>query len=250
MAMVRIWFVHNSKEIILKRIVLIAVLMLSPCKARKAFLIDLSGVVVQPWPLGRVKAYDKVALLSHIFLDLKIPSKERVFEFMDKLDFHAPEDFIKSKDTSNTDVPLPICLYQAGMVTAHEILAKAQEVPDNFFVSRREKRVLLNALAIAVDSEIHASIMKLIPETVQILRTLKEEHHELYLLSNWDADSIALLKTRFPDVFGLFDGIVLACHVGRLKPHKNMYTYALNTYNLQAEDCLYIEDQQECIAAL
>ena len=84
--------------------------------------------------------------------------------------------------------------------------------------------------------------------TAEIVRELKEKGYALYALSNFSAETFPPTRKRF-DVFSLFDGIVLSGEERINKPNAEIYRRLLNRYALQAEDCLFIDDNKENIAA-
>ena len=51
------------------------------------------------------------------------------------------------------------------------------------------------------------------------------------------------------DFFKLFDGKVISGHCKLLKPEYEIYNLLLNTYNLKAEESLFIDDTKENIEA-
>ena len=54
--------------------------------------------------------------------------------------------------------------------------------------------------------ELKRSIIK---NGFEFAKECKRKGHKLYVLSNWDKESFALVKQTHPEVFGLFDGIMI-----------------------------------------
>ena len=44
------------------------------------------------------------------------------------------------------------------------------------------------------------------------------------------------------ELFSLFDGLVFSGPIGKLKPHKEIFQHLLDTYNISADECIFIDD--------
>ena len=84
--------------------------------------------------------------------------------------------------------------------------------------------------------------------TVAILRELKAQGTPLYALSNWSAEMFPYAETKF-DWLQLFDGVVVSGRVQMVKPDRDIFDYLLRTYDLRAEDILFIDDLERNVAA-
>lgn len=78
---------------------------------------------------------------------------------------------------------------------------------------------------------------------------LQGNKHRLFVLSNLDLESLAILKENFPDIFALFDGIVVSGMVNSKKPNPQIFMHLLNTYNLQSHNSIFIDDKIENVIA-
>ena len=80
----------------------------------------------------------------------------------------------------------------------------------------------------------------LLPDTFSFIHELKQRKIPIYLLSN--------APTYFADYYegsqllSLFDGILFSGPVKMAKPDVEIYKYFLKQFNLQAEDCFFIDD--------
>ncbi|WP_418383166.1 HAD family hydrolase [Alistipes finegoldii] len=86
------------------------------------------------------------------------------------------------------------------------------------------------------------------PESVALLRRLKEERFGIYGLTNWSAETIGIAYRRF-DFFKLFDGIVVSGEEKLIKPDKRIYRVLLDRYGLEAGECLFIDDNTANVEA-
>lgn len=85
-----------------------------------------------------------------------------------------------------------------------------------------------------------------ISESVDILENLKAKNHQLYALTNWSAQSFAVIRETY-DFFNLFDGIVVSAHERQTKPDEGIYFTLLSRYSLDPESCIFIDDTKKNI---
>ena len=91
-------------------------------------------------------------------------------------------------------------------------------------------------------------IMFPLTENVQLLPALKEKGFKLYYLSNFHDDIFDDLKISYA-FFSLFDGGIISARVKLSKPDSRIYSVFLETYNLIANDTLFIDDSEINILA-
>ena len=78
-------------------------------------------------------------------------------------------------------------------------------------------------------------------DTVALMRRVKAAGNALYCLSNMPTGSMAYLEQRY-DFWDLFDGAVISSRVHYCKPEREIYEHLLNTYDLIANDTVFIDD--------
>ena len=76
---------------------------------------------------------------------------------------------------------------------------------------------------------------------------LKEKAYKVYVLSNASDEFYTYFK-RFAD-FSLWDGMVVSSDIHVIKPDERIYKHLLEKYNLEATECLFIDDMAENIKA-
>ncbi len=86
-----------------------------------------------------------------------------------------------------------------------------------------------------------------IEQTFRFIEDLKKEGYPLYVLSNWDSESFCELKKNYPDLFALFDGIMISADVKRAKPDPDIYQAFEKRF--PHHHYLLIDDQEDNIAA-
>ena len=80
-----------------------------------------------------------------------------------------------------------------------------------------------------------------VPGTADILREVKKRGYRVYALSNWSAQTFPLAQKRF-DFLKEFDGIMISGEEKLVKPDPAIFSRLLKKYNLQAENCIFIDD--------
>jgi glucose-1-phosphatase len=78
-------------------------------------------------------------------------------------------------------------------------------------------------------------------------RNLSAQGHRLILFSNTNGIHCPWIFEAYPE-FSLFDGAVLSFNTGFIKPHPEIYQYAIDKYQLDPRDTLYIDDLPDNIA--
>jgi 2-haloacid dehalogenase len=87
-----------------------------------------------------------------------------------------------------------------------------------------------------------------IVETVEILRELKSRGETLYALTNWSDETFPIALQRF-DFLHWFEGTLVSGSENLAKPDPAIFHLLLHRYNLQAENCLFIDDSKTNIEA-
>jgi HAD superfamily hydrolase (TIGR01509 family) len=86
------------------------------------------------------------------------------------------------------------------------------------------------------------------PETVALMERLKAGGHRLYCLSNMHVASIEYLEASH-GFFDLFDGTAVSCRLKLCKPEPAIYQRLLTSFDLRAEDTVFIDDVEANVAA-
>ena len=117
--------------------------------------------------------------------------------------------------------------------------------PDEFFA---EASSLLQA---TIDKtsffRFYNDVFFLNPEVLDVLKSFKGRYR-LVLLSNTDVQRFGHIRENFPQIF-FFDAYVLSYQAGVIKPDPEIYKLALEAAQAQAEECVFIDDLENNIAA-
>ena len=84
---------------------------------------------------------------------------------------------------------------------------------------------------------------------LELIETLKKEGKRLYVISDISRGFANGYKNvpKLKELFSKFDGLVFSGTIGITKPDSRIFEYLLNTYNLKAEDCFFIDDRESNI---
>lgn len=73
--------------------------------------------------------------------------------------------------------------------------------------------------------------------------------HNLYILSNWKTQNFQALAQEYSSIFNLFDGVVISGNLQFAKPDRRIYEHFLEQFQLEAKDCVFIDDLLENVQA-
>ena len=93
----------------------------------------------------------------------------------------------------------------------------------------------------AYDTFWEESITETYEGTVEIAYKLKKAGWELYLLSNFSAETFPLMLKRY-DFLQLFDDIIISGEHKVIKPDPAIYHLTLKRIDRKAQECLFIDD--------
>lgn len=155
-------------------------------------------------------------------------------------------------DEKGNSLPILMCAWLQGSISCTEIrslIEKTLTLHPEWFSCHAEQRIIRNLLSMIFTPEHFVSSQQLSPAAVAFIKRCKQEGHKIYGLSNWDPESFVLLKEKHPELFNLFDGVIISGHVKANKPHPPIYGALLSQYQLDPQQCWFIDDQQENVDA-
>lgn len=187
---------------------------------------------------------------------------------------HNEDEEIMCRD-NGSPFPQAFVNWQSGRVKANQLYDMAMDYLEQlkaddeesdskhdylYFHSKAEYLLTKDSLDILLSPQTLAHSMKPIKKAVRILKECAAQRneegqplHELFVLSNWDKESFALLQEsdRAQEVFNYFDPhhIVISGKIGKVKPHRDMFDYVINKFDLDPAECIFIDDQIENVKA-
>ena len=84
--------------------------------------------------------------------------------------------------------------------------------------------------------------------TDEWLDKLKEKGYRLYILSNFSFKALRECAKEL-DYVSKVDGAVMSCDIKMIKPDPSIYTYLLDTYGIDPEEAVFIDDTAENVRA-
>jgi 2-haloacid dehalogenase len=81
------------------------------------------------------------------------------------------------------------------------------------------------------------------PETVKILKEIKDAGYPLVGLSNWSGETLPRVAHQF-EFLNWFDPLVLSGEVEMVKPDPDIYHYLLKEINREPGECIFIDDSE------
>nr|WP_321237901.1 HAD family phosphatase [uncultured Tolumonas sp.] len=116
-----------------------------------------------------------------------------------------------------------------GSLTIPEVIQRAVERTD-----------IDEDIVAAIYHAVPASLTP-IPESILLLKQLKQAGYGIYALSNMGHDNAAYLAET-ASFWGEFDAKVISAEVKLIKPDPTIYEYLLNQNGLTNSDCIFIDD--------
>jgi epoxide hydrolase-like predicted phosphatase len=101
---------------------------------------------------------------------------------------------------------------------------------------------------IALIFNLRTDIMFPLTNNVKLLPALKKRGFSLYYLSNFPLDIFEEVKNSYY-FFRYFDGGIISAEVKLSKPDARIFSFLLNKYSLEPEECLYLDDIEENVLA-
>ncbi len=224
--------------------------------AEPVFIFDLGGVLIETSGIGIAREVG----LRHFFFygvregfrGIRERLQGRMFELLETL---GKQTAINGTLAQYNGLPLPdiMCRWQRGEMTSQELIAQATRKmkelkKQNWFNSNREYK-LIKKLIKASLSPVHAEHTKIIPQGLALLEQCKRAGYRVYVLSNYDYESFAVLQEKFPEIFSRIDGYVVSGQVGCMKPDPLIYAHLLDKFRLCPHQCYFIDNQSENIQA-
>lgn len=215
----------------------------------KAIISDVGGVLLHTQNLPVLWHIGPTNILRFCTQELATPLAihDRVCDLL----AHMGE---KEGSTSATfkGMPLPISMYQwqKGKMSTREIEQKIADAIDTLQRPESTKAILRAALPILTDCQTQVQTKAYnAPITSIIQEIAQQKKHKLIVLSNMEKELVVHVKSEFAALFDLFDDFIASGEVGMIKPEAHIFIHVLEKHGLTAQECLFIDDLAENIAA-
>lgn len=247
----------------MKKLFLFIFLFLPIWAHSKAIIFDLGGVLVSSSKTKIARNIGLGSFISYFFKQGDGP--ENIFNLvMDILDTIEPaiatdnEPFAYLSGKKIRRLPTLYCKWLAGKAKSSEIKQAAlKEVEkrskEKRFSHKIEKKLTIKTINSMFNPQLIARATKRIKRGMNLVSDLKAKGHDLYILSNWDNESFNTLcnNSKNKELFKLFkkEHILISGQLGDYKPHQSIFQTLIKRFNLDVKDCVFIDDQEENIAA-
>jgi HAD superfamily hydrolase (TIGR01509 family) len=209
-----------------------------------AIIFDLGGVVLETKSATQFIGIPKLLAYAMTQNPVNLPQNLRkaLFDFYNEVHERHPHE-VNAQDDHGHPLPQCMCNWMKGTHTPAEIREAIDEK-----IALRERSIensIIHAIShMMFTPEKMAQTQHLVPETVNLIKELKEHGYKIYVLSNFCSESFNLIRERNPEFFALFDGIVISADIGMIKPDPNIYHHILTTHNIDPKMACFIDDQK------
>jgi len=232
------------------------ILMLFNTIQAKDLIWDFGGIVFHPDKLGVGRAVGLQYFLLYMVMDLKNPNVQNdLFKFLETV-MPADKKFGAVGAGDGQILPTIMRHWQAGTLLAPAIIKKTEDHIKKmdkigYFESHYEKELIRRITRAMFDPKILAQNIYPIQAGVDLLKKCVAaknadgtKKNNNYGGSNMDPLSFKISKKLYPEIFKLFDGIVISGDIGKVKPDKNFYQHLIKEFNLNPKNSVLIDDQE------
>ncbi len=85
------------------------------------------------------------------------------------------------------------------------------------------------------------------PGTLDLIDRLKANGYRLFIITDNVHEVMAHLRARY-DFFNRFEGVVNSAELGVLKPDPAIFRHLIDTYDLAADECVFLDDMAHNVA--
>ena len=215
----------------------------------KSIIFDLDGVLLTTNKTKATFSLGIINLLRYILFTGSTPSKEALFQVL------RPIPALSTAYSEHEGKPMPQIMidWQTGAQTNEQLLATCLQYFDQEYeagnLSAAQINIFKPMVTLMFDIPTYMESKITISQNIHALEVIAayaQEHViELYILSNWDKESLPSIKEKFPEIFSHFkdENIMISGSVGLAKPNPALYKHMIKTYHLKAENCLFIDDE-------
>jgi len=195
----------------------------------------------------------KFRLLYYLIKNFENPFNQ-VFRILDAMRTHEPGEYQNKVAYKGNYIPKTLSDWQRGYVACEDALEKMILYVKKYCAERRigknNQMIYEMCARISFDPELIVTYLDLNTELIKkIIKKKKEQKHRFFILSNMDKSKYRILKTHYPEIFALFDGIVASGESGLVKPDADIFEYLFNRFDIDPEKAVLIDDQEENIVA-
>lgn len=224
---------------------------IKPC-----IFFDLNGVLfdVNRKSAQKHAKFTPNTAIGYLFLDGKNPFKfkQRFLELLEQvpcngITLHNAPGKIMAQENN---MPNIMIAHHEGKISGPEALERIRVKFNelrvrNTIVSERELQLLLRTAQIAFDPELRFSLSTIDTQMVALIKQLKKRGYRVCAISNQDKAFLSMFKKQAPELYALFNHIIISADIGICKPHKPIFDHACYIAGVSANSAILIDDQEE-----
>lgn len=171
--------------------------------------------------------------------------KNIVFDFGNVLVRFAPVEFIMSFGVEKAQARIISRYIYSGSEWTdgdHGLCTRAETVERLLNGWTGDKALLANILSH------HEEQLQMRPDTPTLLRGLKAQGYRVFCISNTNPNDYAWITARYP-VLTEFEGSIISYREKLIKPSPEIFRLLLDRYQLNAEECVFLDDMPANTAA-
>ncbi|MGA9530950.1 MAG: HAD-IA family hydrolase [Candidatus Babeliales bacterium] len=217
-------------------------------------IFDLDGVI---FTIPRYDAFRYLGLVNSVKLFFlwggSTSITQKMFTLLDLITLPLQEEALLANNkqqpsTTYNGFSLPYIMQEwlCGTYSTEFVLSfciEKIELVEKTELSKQEKKLFIKMLHLFFDPAIRASLYKPIPEGIALLKHCKKLNYQIFLLSNNDTALVTLLQEKYPEIFSLFDQLIISEEVKLAKPDPAIFEYVLNHYHLDPTKTYFFDDQ-------
>lgn len=178
--------------------------------------------------------------------------KSRFFQLLNEIEPVDTTEPCPRHGESNEPLPMLMRSWMSGHISSADAIKRVNEFiyahPEKF-ANKAEEKLIHAITRITFKPSVLAYTLKLNTKMTDFARLCKKDGHKIYILSNFDSESFALLRRKYSEFFSMFDGVFISGNAQCIKPEEEIYTKFLSKFDLQADECLFIDDRPENVEA-
>lgn len=219
-------------------------------KGIRVVVFDLIGVLfsIKVWPVVCALGWRNVAL--YVLLWRKSPIHEGL-ALLNKMRCEMEGEFQQVLQYKNVYLPNCFLQWQLGHCSNEQVYQALHTYfqhlsQQNYFRNAWHYQLMMNLLCTLLHAGKQHSILrleKIVSYLVHVVK--KKKNYKLFIITNIDQQTYADLQQTYKYFFSLFDGVITSFQAASVKPDPSIFHYFLHTYHILAQDCFFVDDQQE-----
>lgn len=214
-----------------------------------AYIFDLNGVLFDTNKSTVFRQLGIKDTLSYVARNGSAAIKKKFYGTLDLVNGTIGNS-LNVSDPDGDQMPELMVKWLQGTLSCNTIgarIIKAIGQHPEWFSGTTEQRLMARMTYAIFKPEKFVASRCVIRDLIPLIKQLKENGAKLYVLSNWDSESFALLKEKYPEVFDLFDDVIISGQCNMIKPQPEIFAF---TREKIAASCIcFLDDQQENIDA-